>query len=111
MEEIVEEENLFKDKVFLYLDNISMYNKKQIKNNILNIYKDNKFKFPLNNNDINKIIYNFLKYSIKFTKQYMFVKDKDNKGKDFLRECNYFLGEIKNKKKEINARILFWQVI
>ena len=59
-------------KVNNYLDTISFYNKKQIKNNIKKIYLDNKYKFDLEKNEINKIMLNFKNNSIKFTKQYIF---------------------------------------
>jgi hypothetical protein len=43
----LEEHEELINKVYNYLDSITFFNKKQIKNNIMKLYLDNEYKFDL----------------------------------------------------------------
>ena len=105
---VLKEHEEFLIKVHNYLDSITFCDKKQIKHNIRKIYLDNEYKFDLEKDEINKIIMKFKNNSIKFTKQYIFIKNKDSKGNDFLRDYSYFLTEYKNPKNRTVSEYAIW---
>ena len=98
-------------KVYKFLDSITYYNKKYINQEIYKIYSSNKFIFKFDNININNIIFNFKKYSYKFTKQYMFGNNTDNEGILLLREYSYFLIGSANKNIRIFSEYQFGQMI
>lgn len=101
IKEVIDENNYFNKLVYEYLENLTYYNKKIIKNKIIEIYNEKQFKFKLSNIHINLLINKYRNNSIKFTKQYIFNSDKLNKGNTILREYSYFLLDTDKHEKRI----------
>ena len=99
VKENLNEYNDFLRLVNKYLNNITFYDIKIIKNDLFNIYKENNFKFEYNTKKINDIINNFKKNSVKFSKDYIFRENKDLNNNNFLRDYSYFLVDTIYKKK------------
>ena len=89
--ELINEKKDFEIKVYKFLDKLTFYNKKYVKDELIKIYKDNNYKFKIDNNDLNRIINLFKKNSIKFTKEIIFSNNKTKDNQFFLRKYEYLL--------------------
>ena len=98
----------FLNEVYNYLESILIFNKKFIKIEIMKIYKNYESYFELDNKEINTIINNFKRDSIKFTKNFIFINNKDNKGNNLLQSYNYFLIYNEKKQKPIICEYAIW---
>lgn len=65
---IIDDYNKFKDEVYQYLNSINIYNRKECKSKIEDIYNSKKFNFELKKTTIINLINKYKESSIKFTK-------------------------------------------
>ena len=108
IKETFNEYNDFLKLIYHYLNNLNFFDIKVVKNDIYNIYKENNFKFEYNIKKINKILNNFKKNSIKFSKDYIFKSNMDLNNKYFLRDYSYFLVDSEHKKNRIPSKYGIW---
>jgi len=63
-----EEKEHFRTLIIDYLDKITFYNKKYVKMDIYNKYKEKFYTFPYNKKEVNRIMTNYKNNSINFLK-------------------------------------------
>lgn len=105
VKEVTLKQKEFNEKVFKFLDNITYFDNKYIKSEILKIHKGYNFNFD--NKDLNRLINNFKKNSYKFTKEYMFIQNKDKEGNFILRDYSFFLIDS-GKKSKLSGEYAIW---
>ena len=86
-----------KDEYITNLDKVTMnsvlsyiYDMKIFRGRFKEIYNENKYNFPINDNRLNNIILSWKKSSNKFNKNTIFENEVDCEGKRMLRECKLF---------------------
>ena len=80
------------------MNNSNIYDRKLFKNKFKNIYNENKFNFPIDNNMLSNIINKWKNHSTKMNKFITLVETKDYKGRLIFRDFRSTLVYIETKK-------------
>ena len=90
------------------MNNSNIYDRKLFKNKFKNIYNENKFNFPIDNNMLSNIINKWKNHSTKMNKFISLVETKDYKGRLIFRDFRSTLVYIETKKNPILIEYIIW---
>ena len=90
------------------MDNSNVYDMKLFRERFKEIYKENKYNFPINDNRLNNIISSWKQSSNKFNKNTIFENEADYKGKHILKEYKLFYQHEHKKQKLIKNEYIIW---
>ena len=80
------------------MNNSNIYDRKLFKNKFKNIYNENKFNFPIDNNMLSNILNKWKNFSTKMNKFISLVETKDYKCRLIFRDFRSTLVYIETKK-------------
>ena len=90
------------------MDNSNIYDMKLFRERFKEIYNENKYNFPINDNRLNNIISSWKKSSNKFNKNTIFENEVDFEEKHILREYKLFYQHEHKKQKLIKNEYIIW---
>lgn len=107
-EVILDDYDSFKKVVYEYLNNLSIYDRKECKSKIESLYNEQKYKFLLKKSTVINPINKWKELSLKFTKYHAIENPYDNDNNLFLRDHRIFYKESKNFNRPLELEYFIW---